>query len=135
VGLRNEDVIDCGNSGTGVRLIMGAMAATTAVAFTDASLNGRPMGRVTDHTGVVWHHCRWCWWAFADETVVGAKDQFLAVTWFVPVPSAQGEIAVLLAGLNAPGETVIEEATRSHGTYVSGFFGADLTVAKTPTGG
>jgi len=43
------DVIDCGNSGTGVRLIMGAMATTPiAATFTgDASLRARPMGRVT----------------------------------------------------------------------------------------
>ncbi|MEO0361471.1 MAG: 3-phosphoshikimate 1-carboxyvinyltransferase, partial [Pseudomonadota bacterium] len=45
-----EDVIDCGNSGTGVRLIMGAMATTPiAATFTgDASLRSRPMGRVTE---------------------------------------------------------------------------------------
>ena len=45
-----EGVIDCGNSGTGVRLIMGAMATSpiTATFTGDASLNGRPMGRVTD---------------------------------------------------------------------------------------
>ena len=45
-----DQVIDCGNSGTGVRLIMGAMATCPiAATFTgDASLNGRPMGRVTD---------------------------------------------------------------------------------------
>ena len=43
-------VIDCGNSGTGVRLIMGCMATSPiTVTFTgDASLNGRPMARVTD---------------------------------------------------------------------------------------
>jgi len=45
-----ENVIDCGNSGTGVRLIMGTMATTpiTATFTGDASLNSRPMGRVTD---------------------------------------------------------------------------------------
>lgn len=45
-----QDVIDCGNSGTGVRLIMGAVATSDiSVTFTgDASLRGRPMGRVTD---------------------------------------------------------------------------------------
>ena len=43
-------VIDCGNSGTGVRLIMGAMATTpiTATFTGDASLSRRPMGRITD---------------------------------------------------------------------------------------
>ena len=47
-----DQVIDCGNSGTGVRLIMGAMATTPISApFTgDASLNKRPMRRVTDLT-------------------------------------------------------------------------------------
>ena len=45
-----EDVIDCGNAGTGVRLIMGAMATTpiTATFTGDASLRSRPMARVTD---------------------------------------------------------------------------------------
>ena len=45
-----EDVIDHGNSGTGVRLVMGAMATTDVTAtFTgDASLRGRPMGRITE---------------------------------------------------------------------------------------
>ena len=45
-----DHVIDCGNSGTGVRLIMGAMATSdmTATFTGDASLNGRPMARVTD---------------------------------------------------------------------------------------
>ena len=45
-----EDVIDCGNSGTGVRLIMGCMATSpiTATFTGDASLRSRPMGRVTD---------------------------------------------------------------------------------------
>jgi 3-phosphoshikimate 1-carboxyvinyltransferase len=45
-----EDVIDCGNAGTGVRLVMGAMATTPiAATFTgDASLRRRPMGRVTE---------------------------------------------------------------------------------------
>merc|ERR1711969_265442 len=45
-----EDVIDCGNSGTGVRLIMGTMATTpiTATFTGDASLRKRPMGRITD---------------------------------------------------------------------------------------
>ncbi|RMD91280.1 MAG: 3-phosphoshikimate 1-carboxyvinyltransferase, partial [Alphaproteobacteria bacterium] len=45
-----QDVIDCGNSGTGVRLVMGAMASTpiTATFTGDASLRSRPMGRVTE---------------------------------------------------------------------------------------
>ena len=45
-----DGVIDCGNSGTGVRLIMGAMSTSpiTATFTGDASLNGRPMARVTD---------------------------------------------------------------------------------------
>ena len=52
-----DQVIDCGNSGTGVRLIMGAMASTPISAtFTgDASLNKRPMGRVTDPIQVLAH--------------------------------------------------------------------------------
>ena len=50
-----EDVIDHGNSGTGVRLVMGAMATTdiTATFTGDASLRGRPMGRITEPAGAV----------------------------------------------------------------------------------
>ncbi|WP_209427122.1 3-phosphoshikimate 1-carboxyvinyltransferase [Pararhodobacter sp. SW119] len=132
-----DRVIDCGNSGTGVRLIMGAMATTPiAATFTgDASLNRRPMGRVTDPLALFGARA----WGRAGGrlpmTVVGAADP-VPVRYALPVPSAQVKSAVLLAGLNAPGQTVViePEATRDHTERMLRGFGAEVTVADGPEG-
>jgi 3-phosphoshikimate 1-carboxyvinyltransferase len=132
-----ENVIDCGNSGTGVRLIMGAMATCDmTVTFTgDASLNGRPMGRVTDPLALFGTIAVGRAGGRLPMTIVGAKDP-VPVRYVVPVPSAQVKSAVLLAGLNAPGETVVieKEATRDHTERMLVGFGADLTVENTDEG-
>ena len=132
-----ENVIDCGNSGTGVRLIMGAMATCDmTVTFTgDASLNGRPMGRVTDPLALFGTVAVGRAGGRLPMTIVGAKDP-VPVRYVVPVPSAQVKSAVLLAGLNAPGETVVieKEATRDHTERMLVGFGADLTVEDTDEG-
>jgi 3-phosphoshikimate 1-carboxyvinyltransferase len=132
-----ENVIDCGNSGTGVRLIMGAMATCDmTVTFTgDASLNGRPMGRVTDPLALFGTIAVGRAGGRLPMTIVGAKDP-IPVRYVVPVPSAQVKSAVLLAGLNAPGETVVieKEATRDHTERMLVGFGADLTVEDTDEG-
>ncbi|MEM0949980.1 MAG: 3-phosphoshikimate 1-carboxyvinyltransferase [Pseudomonadota bacterium] len=132
-----EDVVDCGNAGTGVRLIMGAMATSPiTVTFTgDASLRSRPMGRVTDPIALFGAHA----YGRADGrlpmTVVGAA-QPVPVRYAVPMPSAQVKSAVLLAGLNAPGETVVieREATRDHTERMLTGFGAEITVEDTDEG-
>lgn len=101
-GFREPDgVIDCGNSGTGVRLIMGAVAThDMAVTFTgDASLNGRPMGRVTDPLALFGARSVGRAGGRLPLTLVGAKDP-VPVRYATPVPSAQVKSAVLLAGLN-----------------------------------
>ena len=130
-------VIDCGNSGTGVRLIMGAMATCDmTVTFTgDASLNGRPMGRVTDPLAMFGSAAVGRAGGRLPMTIVGAKDP-VPVRYVVPVPSAQVKSAVLLAGLNASGETVVieKEATRDHTERMLVGFGADLTVEDTVEG-
>ena len=112
-----EDVIDCGNSGTGVRLVMGAMATTdiTATFTGDASLRGRPMGRVTDPLALFGAEARGRRGGRLPITLIGAANP-LPVQYTTPMPSAQVKSAVLLAGLNAPGETVVieKEPTRDH---------------------
>lgn len=132
-----ENVVDCGNSGTGVRLIMGAMATSPIVAsFTgDASLRGRPMGRITDPIRLFGAAAYGREGGRLPMTVVGARDP-LPVRYEVPMPSAQVKSAVLLAGLNAPGETVVieAEATRDHTERMLQGFGADLSVEETPQG-
>ena len=132
-----EGVIDCGNSGTGVRLIMGTMATSPiTVTFNgDASLNSRPMGRVTDPLALFGAQSVGRAGGRLPMTLVGAVDP-VPVTYTTPVPSAQVKSAVLLAGLNAPGQTVVieKEATRDHTERMLAGFGAEITVEDTDEG-
>ena len=132
-----KGVIDCGNSGTGVRLIMGTMATSpiTATFTGDASLNGRPMGRVTDPLALFGARAYGRQGGRLPMTIVGATDP-VPVRYVVPVPSAQVKSAVLFAGLNAPGQTVVieNEATRDHTERMLAGFGAKVSVEITPEG-
>jgi 3-phosphoshikimate 1-carboxyvinyltransferase len=132
-----DHVIDCGNSGTGVRLIMGAVATTDiSVTYTgDASLNGRPMGRVTDPLALFGTQAVGRKGGRLPMTLVGAADP-VPVRYVVPVPSAQVKSAVLLAGLNVAGKTVVieKEATRDHTERMLAGFGAEITVEDTDKG-
>ncbi|NOD77192.1 MULTISPECIES: 3-phosphoshikimate 1-carboxyvinyltransferase [unclassified Ruegeria] len=132
-----DQVIDCGNSGTGVRLIMGAMATSpiTATFTGDASLNKRPMARVTDPLALFGTQSVGRSGGRLPMTIVGAADP-TPVRYEVPVPSAQVKSAVLLAGLNAPGKTVVieKEATRDHSERMLAGFGAEITVEDTEEG-
>ena len=124
-------MLDFGNSGTGVRLAIGAVAGApvTATFDGDESLRGRPMQRVLDplqRMGARVVHV-------ADGgrlplTLKGAADP-IPIVYESPVASAQLKSAVLLAGLAAPGETtVIEaEATRDHTERLLKHFGAKVT--------
>ena len=132
-----DQVIDCGNSGTGVRLIMGCMATSPiSVTFTgDASLNGRPMARVTDPLALFGTQTVGRSGGRLPMTIVGAAEP-VPVRYVVPVPSAQVKSAVLFAGLNAPGKTVVieKEATRDHTERMLAGFGAEITVEDTDEG-
>jgi 3-phosphoshikimate 1-carboxyvinyltransferase len=132
-----ERVIDCGNSGTGVRLIMGAMATSPiTVCFTgDASLVKRPMARITDPLALFGARAYGRAGGRLPMVLVGATDP-VPVRYSVPVPSAQVKSAVLLAGLNAPGETVVieREATRDHTERMLAGFGARITTEVTDKG-
>lgn len=125
------DVLDMGNAGTGARLLMGLLASHpfTAVLSGDASLRSRPMARVTTplaEMGAV----------FTGRSggrlpmAVTGTDTPLPITYTLPVASAQVKSAILLAGLNTPGETtVIEpEPTRDHTELMLRAFGADVRV-------
>ena len=132
-----DHVIDCGNSGTGVRLIMGAVATCPiTVTFTgDASLNGRPMARVTDPLALFGTRSYGRKGGRLPLTLVGAENP-TPVRYTTPVPSAQVKSAVLLAGLNTPGETVVveKEATRDHTERMLAGFGADIRTEITDEG-
>jgi 3-phosphoshikimate 1-carboxyvinyltransferase len=125
--------LDFGNSGTGCRLVIGAVAGCpiTATFDGDASLRTRPQRRVLDPLERMGAHTL----AEAEGgrlplTLKGARDP-IPIVYRPPVASAQLKSAVLLAGLSAPGETVVEEgeATRDHTERLLRHFGADVTVA------
>jgi 3-phosphoshikimate 1-carboxyvinyltransferase len=128
--------LDFGNSGTGCRLVMGAVAGCPIVATFDgdASLRSRPMRRVLDPLELMGARV-----AKAGEggrlplTLQGARDP-LPILYRTPVASAQIKSAVLLAGLAAPGvTTVIEtEASRDHTELMLKHFGAQIV--STPEG-
>ena len=132
-----ENVIDCGNSGTGVRLIMGAMATCPiAATFTgDASLNSRPMARITNPLALFGAQSYGRSGGRLPLTIIGAPNP-VPIRYTTPVPSAQVKSAVLLAGLNARGETVVteREATRDHSERMLAGFGAEITSEKTNEG-
>jgi 3-phosphoshikimate 1-carboxyvinyltransferase len=122
--------LDFGNSGTGCRLVMGAVAGcpVTATFDGDASLRKRPMQRVLDPLTRMGASIR----AVGEGgrlplTLQGARDP-VPIVFEPPVASAQLKSAVLLAGLSAPGETtVIEaEATRDHTERMLRHFGAEV---------
>ncbi len=122
--------LDFGNSGTGCRLVMGAVAGCpiTAVFDGDASLRTRPMRRILDPLELMG--------AKAGEskeggrlplTLHGARDP-VPILYRTPVASAQIKSAVLLAGLAAPGVTTVieQEASRDHTELMLKHFGAEI---------
>jgi 3-phosphoshikimate 1-carboxyvinyltransferase len=123
--------LDFGNSGTGCRLTLGAVAGCpiTATFDGDASLRSRPMRRVLDPLERIGARTL----ASADGrlplTLAGARDP-LPIVFKPPAPSAQLKSATLLAGLSAPGETIVieAEATRDHTEKMLAYFGADVRV-------
>lgn len=130
------DVVDCGNSGTGVRLILGAAAGfPISATFTgDESLRGRPMRRVLKPLGEMGA----TWTASAGErlplTLHGGGLRRIA--YRLPEPSAQVKSAVLLAGLQAAGgaEVIEPQATRDHTERMLRAFGATVAVSDDGAG-
>ncbi|MEY4966910.1 MAG: hypothetical protein RL274_2493 [Pseudomonadota bacterium] len=134
-----EAELDFGNSGTGSRLVMGAMATTaiTAIFTGDASLRSRPMARVVAPLtafGVTYEGQGEK--ALMPLTLHGAKDA-KAVTTHVATASAQVKSALLLAALNAQGSSRISQdaLTRDHSEKMLAAFGAKITVSSREQGG
>jgi 3-phosphoshikimate 1-carboxyvinyltransferase len=113
-----EAVLDCGNSGTTLRLATGLLAGLplTAVLTGDASLRRRPVARIIEplrSMGAVLHARRND--SLPPVTVVG-HTPLRAIEYTTPTPSAQVKSAILLAALRADGRTTVHEAiaTRDH---------------------
>jgi 3-phosphoshikimate 1-carboxyvinyltransferase len=123
--------LDFGNSGTGCRLMLGAVAGcpVTATFDGDASLRKRPMRRVLDPLERIGARTLASTDGRLPLTLAGARDP-IPIVFRPPVPSAQLKSAALLAGLAAPGETVVieAEATRDHTEKMLTHFGAQVRV-------
>jgi len=120
-----------GNSGTSTRLLMGLVAGHPVSAhFTgDASLSRRPMGRVIDPLTLMGARFEAAAGGTLPLTMHGCSPA-TAITYRLPVASAQVKSAVLLAALNTPGNTTVIEPvpTRDHSERMLRGFGADLEV-------
>lgn len=129
--LQPTETLDFGNAGTGSRLMMGVVGGhpITARFDGDASLRKRPMRRILDP--LLLQGARVLEQAEGGRCPIvlqGASEPF-PVEYKTPVASAQIKSAVLLAGLNSPGRTVVieSEASRDHTEKMLRHFGATLT--------
>lgn len=129
--LQPQARLDMGNSGTSTRLLMGLVSshAISATFVGDASLSGRPMGRVIDPLSQMGAAFEASEGGRLPLTVRGANPA-VPIEYRLPVASAQVKSAVLLAALNTPGITTVIEPvpTRDHSERMLRGFGADLTV-------
>lgn len=126
-----EKPLDFGNSGTGCRLAMGAVAGApvTAIFDGDASLRSRPMRRILDpleQMGARTSHG--AEGGRLPLTLHGAREP-IPIVYRTPVASAQIKSAVLLAGLAAPGTTTVieKEWSRDHTELMLRHFGAEVS--------
>ena len=131
-------VLDFGNAGTGVRLMMGVLATHpfTAVLAGDASLSRRPMGRVIDplcEMGAIFDAREG---GLLPITIKGTSAP-VPIDYTLKQASAQVKSAVLLAGLNTPGRTSVTEPepTRDHTETLLRHFGAVVEVEPVKGGG
>jgi 3-phosphoshikimate 1-carboxyvinyltransferase len=129
--LQPRQALDMGNSGTSTRLLMGLVAShpITATFIGDASLSGRPMGRVIDPLGQMGADISASPGGRLPLMIRGLAPA-VPLAYRLPMASAQVKSAILLAGLNTPGITEVIEPvpTRDHSERMLRGFGADLTV-------
>ena len=131
-------VLDCGNSGTSMRLFAGIVVGEgmDAILDGDASLRRRPMARIVQPlramgAGVEGIAGEW------PPLIVTARGRLRPIDWEPPAPSAQVKSSVLLAGRSAEGTTRVREAvaTRDHTERMLRARGVDVRSQATPDGG
>ena len=138
-GLRRPTgVLDCGNSGTSLRLFAGIVAGhpIEAVLDGDASLRQRPMARVIEPLSAMGARVE----GARDgrpPLVVAGRRRLRPIDWQTPVPSAQVKSAIVLAALAAEGTTVVREsvATRDHTERMLRARGVPIRTTVTGDGG
>ena len=118
--------LDCGNSGTTMRLLAGLLSAQPFASELrgDESLSTRPMDRVVTPLREMGADAQW------PPLIVGGRLPLHGIEYRPAVPSAQVKSAVLLAGLFAEGTTAVVEpvATRNHTELMLTAMGADVSV-------
>ena len=128
-----DDIIDCGNSGTSVRLLMGLVSTSPIKAtFTgDESLRNRPMDRVVEPLSEFGAYFSTNYDCKLPIHVIGSNEP-IPINHILKIPSAQVKSAILLAGLNVKGTTSIteNEATRDHTEKMLESFGANIKVKR-----
>lgn len=131
-----QSIIDAGNSGTTLRLMMGILAGQKFLTtFTgDASLSRRPMGRVINPlsqmgANIVGRKEN----KLLPITVIPAKESLQGIDYQMPMASAQVKSAILLAGMNAEGKTTVTEpyTSRDHTERMLEGFGVKLEKSGT----
>ena len=131
------DLLDLGNAGTGARLLLGILASHALTAFVtgDGSLRRRPMARVIEPLARMGARFVARQGRYLPLAITGTPDP-MPIRYRLPVPSAQVKSAVLLAGLNTPGDTAVvePEPTRDHTELMLRHFGAEVRVEVSPDG-
>jgi 3-phosphoshikimate 1-carboxyvinyltransferase len=131
--------LDCGNSGTSLRLVAGILAGQpfTAVLDGDASLRGRPVARIIKPLRSMGATLAGRRQDTLPPVTVTGRRTLRSIDWTTDVPSAQVKSAILLAGLRAGGTTMVHEsvATRDHTERLLRVRGVEVRTIADPDGG
>ena len=123
--------LDCGNSGTTMRLMSGLLAAQPfrSRLVGDASLSRRPMRRIIDPLEKMGARLSTEGDKGCPPLIIEGRADLAPITYALPVPSAQVKSAVLLAGLFAEGTTTVVQPvpTRDHTERMLEYFGVPVT--------
>jgi 3-phosphoshikimate 1-carboxyvinyltransferase len=135
--LHEAGPIDCANSGTSIRLLAGVVASLpwTTTLSGDASLSARPMDRIAEPLSAMGATVRGRGPTQLPPLVVTGGGLH-GIEWTPPMASAQVKSAILFAGLDATGETVVLESvvTRTHTEDMLAAAGAEIAVEGWGTG-
>lgn len=127
-----NSALDCGNSGTTMRLMCGLVSAIGGAHHLvgDPSLSKRPMDRVAVPLGLMGASVRGVGERITAPLSIEGSWTLQAIDYHVPMPSAQVKSALLFAGLGASGDTVVREDVRTRTTTEDMFARAAITVAS-----
>ena len=136
-GLRaSAEALDCGNSGTTMRLMTGVVSAVTGqhMLIGDASLSRRPMDRIARPLALMGSVVEGSGSSVTPPLRVTGSNTLVGIDYVLPFASAQVKSALLFAGLSAAGETIVHEDVRTRSTTEEMFAFAGLDVRSLDRG-